>query len=134
MRTRPLDFVLCHSDIHVGNVLARDDGHISIVDWDQPLIAPKERDLMFIVGSAGAVAVSAENQAQFLRGYGTTEIDPVAFAYYRYDWVAQDAKEYGAMGFGLRDGSDDTRRDALLWMRRILGPNDALGAADKTAI
>jgi len=43
-------FVLCHSDIHGGNVLIDQSGSIFIVDWDEPIIAPKERDLMFIGG------------------------------------------------------------------------------------
>ncbi len=129
VQARALDFVLCHSDIHVANVLIGNDGRLFIVDWDQPLLAPRERDLMFIVGSAGVVAVSADDQARFLRGYGDAEIDPVAFAYYRYDWVVQDVGEFGLSGFGFQGGSDDTRRDAIQWVRAILGPGDALDAA-----
>jgi len=48
-------FVLCHSDIHVGNVLIHENSDIYIVDWDEPIIAPKERDLMFIGGGVGNV-------------------------------------------------------------------------------
>lgn len=44
------EFVLCHADIHGGNVLIGENGCIYIVDWDQPVMAPKERDLMFIGG------------------------------------------------------------------------------------
>ena len=43
-------FVLCHSDIHGGNVLLKGDNTIYVVDWDDPIMAPKERDLMFIGG------------------------------------------------------------------------------------
>ncbi len=43
-------FVLCHSDIHGGNVLIHENSDIYIVDWDEPIMAPKERDLMFIGG------------------------------------------------------------------------------------
>ena len=42
-------FVLCHSDLHAGNVLLRGE-ELYIVDWDNPLFAPKERDLMFFGG------------------------------------------------------------------------------------
>lgn len=31
-----------------GNVLISKNGSIYIVDWDQPVMAPKELDLMFI--------------------------------------------------------------------------------------
>lgn len=43
------EYVLCHSDIHGGNVLINRNDNIYIVDWDDPIMAPKERDLMFIV-------------------------------------------------------------------------------------
>jgi Putative homoserine kinase type II (protein kinase fold) len=48
-------FVLCHSDIHAGNVLIDKNNAIYIVDWDEPIMAPKERDLMFIGGGVGNV-------------------------------------------------------------------------------
>jgi spectinomycin phosphotransferase len=44
LQTKPLEFVLCHADIHGGNILIRTDGQppvLYIVDWDNPLLAPK---------------------------------------------------------------------------------------------
>ena len=41
-------FVLCHSDLHTGNVLVGAAGQPTIVDWDNPVFARKERDLMFV--------------------------------------------------------------------------------------
>ncbi len=41
-----------------------------MIDWDEALLAPKERDLMFIVnGTIGASVVRAEEEARFFRGY-----------------------------------------------------------------
>lgn len=48
-----IPFVLCHSDIHAGNVLISENDSIYIIDWDNPILAPKERDLMFIGGGVG---------------------------------------------------------------------------------
>jgi len=48
-------FVLCHSDIHGGNVLMDRNDVIYMVDWDDPIMAPKERDLMFIGGGVANV-------------------------------------------------------------------------------
>ena len=45
--------VLCHSDLHAGNVLIGADDALTVVDWDNPVFAPKERDLMFIGGGIG---------------------------------------------------------------------------------
>ena len=52
----PTLFVLCHSDIHGGNILIADTGELYVVDWDDPILAPKERDLMFIGGGSASTA------------------------------------------------------------------------------
>jgi spectinomycin phosphotransferase len=82
---RSAEKVLCHSDIHPGNLFIDTQGRLYIVDWDAPMLAPKERDLMFIGGGQGFMAASAQAEEQlFYRGYGPPQIDPIAFAYYRY--------------------------------------------------
>ncbi len=44
--------VLCHTDIHPGNLLLGANDALYIVDWDNPVLAPRERDLMLIGGCA----------------------------------------------------------------------------------
>ena len=51
LQSRPIEWVLCHADIHPGNLLITADEAFYIVDWDAPILAPKERDLMFIGGT-----------------------------------------------------------------------------------
>ncbi len=81
---RKHDFVLCHADIHPGNLFIDNTGRLYIVDWDYPALAPRERDLMFIGGGQGYVNVTdAEEEIRFFQSYGAVEIDPVAMAYYR---------------------------------------------------
>lgn len=84
LASRSPEWVLCHSDIHPGNLFIDEKGALFIVDWDSPMLAPKERDLMFIGGGQGYVGVTAqEEEMNFYRYYGQTPIDPVAMAYYR---------------------------------------------------
>lgn len=45
--------VVCHSDLHGNNVLVGADDALAVVDWDEPILAPKERDLMFVGGGVG---------------------------------------------------------------------------------
>ena len=71
------EFVLCHSDIHAGNLLIDANEHLYIVDWDNPILAPKERDLMFIGGGVGGIWYSAQEEALFYKGYGQAEINPI---------------------------------------------------------
>ena len=48
------------------------------------MLAPKERDLMFIGGGQGYVGRTAqEEEMLFYRNYGLSLVDPVALAYYR---------------------------------------------------
>ena len=84
MARRPLEFVLCHSDIHPGNLFLDGQGTLFIVDWDYPMLAPKERDLMFIGGGEGFKPYDAAHEERlFYRGYGPVQIDPLALAYFR---------------------------------------------------
>lgn len=83
-------FVLCHSDIHGGNVLMNENNIIYIVDWDDPIMAPKERDLMFIGGGVANVWNKPQEEEFFYRGYGKTEINRTILAYYRHERIVED--------------------------------------------
>ena len=86
MASRSVEFVLCHSDIHPGNLFIDAEGTLFIVVWDYPLLAPKERDLIFIGGGQGCKRYIAEQEEKlFYRGYVPSQIDPTAMAYYRYE-------------------------------------------------
>lgn len=88
-------FVLCHSDIHGGNVLLNGDDAIYIVDWDDPIMAPKERDLMFIGGGVANVWNKPHEEKLFYKGYGKTEINSTILAYYRHERIVEDIALYG---------------------------------------
>jgi spectinomycin phosphotransferase len=88
-------FVLCHADIHGGNVLIDGDNAIYIVDWDDPVMAPKERDLMFIGGGVANVWNKPHEEEFFYQGYGKTEINKAVLAYYRHERIVEDIAEYG---------------------------------------
>jgi spectinomycin phosphotransferase len=89
--------VLCHADIHTNNVVLDAGGAVWIVDWDDTVLAPKERDLMFVVGGGiNRALVGPREEELFLQGYGATTMDPLALTYYRYAWAVSDIGEYGA--------------------------------------
>lgn len=124
-------FVLCHADLHAGNVLLGANGELAIVDWDEPLFAPRERDLMFVGGGIGAVWNDAREASLFYDGYGPVEIDPFALAYYRYERIVADLAAYGAQIFDAQ-GSVEDREEGL---RQLMGqflPGGVVAIAHRT--
>nr|MBA3817058.1 aminoglycoside phosphotransferase family protein [Parachlamydiaceae bacterium] len=87
-------FVLCHSDIHGGNVLIHENSEIYIVDWDEPIMAPKERDLMFIGGGVANVWNKPLEEIFFYKGYGETKINSTILSYYRHERIVEDIAIY----------------------------------------
>lgn len=83
-------FVLCHGDIHGGNVLIDKKDHLYIVDWDDPMMAPKERDLMFVGGGVAHRWNQAHEIECFYQGYGTIDVNRTLLAYYRHERIVED--------------------------------------------
>jgi spectinomycin phosphotransferase len=92
LQSRSFELVLCHSDIHAGNLLLTPSGRLYIVDWDNPIFAPKERDLMLVGGSS--TWLNPRQAARFYQGYGLSAVDPVALAYYRCERIIWDFAAY----------------------------------------
>ncbi len=88
------DVVLCHTDAHPGNYLIADKGDLYLVDWDNPIFAPKERDLMFFGSGMIGSLPGGQEENWFYQGYGAAEIDQKAITYYRYERIIQDIAEF----------------------------------------
>lgn len=107
VREQSPEFVLCHSDIHGGNVLIDGSGSLYIVDWDEPIMAPKERDLMFIGGGVANVWNKPHEEDYFYKGYGKSPINRVILAYYRHERIVVDIAEYAQALLLTTDGGED---------------------------
>jgi spectinomycin phosphotransferase len=88
LQARSMELVLCHADIHAGNLLLGANDSLYIVDWDNPIFAPKEHDLTLVGGCS--TWSSSRGTALFFQGYGPAEIDVMALAYYRHERIVQD--------------------------------------------
>ncbi|SCX46029.1 aminoglycoside phosphotransferase family protein [Variovorax sp. EL159] len=128
---KQLPLVLCHSDIHAGNVLVGDDDRLCIVDWDTLVLAPKERDLMFIGGGVGNVWNQPQEEALFYQGYGPVDIDPVALAYYRYERITRDLLEICDQIFDTSASLED-REEGLRQMENQFLPDDVVAIAHRS--
>jgi spectinomycin phosphotransferase len=119
LQSRARPWVLCHADIHPGNLLlpTADNAKLYIVDWDNPLYAPRERDLA-LVGGTYAWRL-AKDAALFYRGYHCTlanpwdeadpqtKIDLAALCYYRCERIIVDIAEFCQLLLATSDGGDD---------------------------
>ncbi|MFN8496112.1 MAG: aminoglycoside phosphotransferase family protein [Caldilineaceae bacterium] len=130
LQQRTLPFVLCHADIHIANLLLDQANQMFVVDWDEVIFAPKERDLMFVVGTPiGKLGVTENAEALFLQGYDWPEVDPIALAYYRYEWVVQDIGELGKQVFVTQDHGEETKQNAVRGFRSMFEPGSVVDAA-----
>jgi len=119
------------SDLHARNVLLRSDDELVIIDWDEPILAPKERDLMFVGGGVGGIWNDPREADRFYKGCGPAEIDAVALAYYRYERIVADLAAYGERLFGTH-GSPEDWELSLRKVMDVFSPNNVIEIAHRT--
>ncbi|MBN9565648.1 MAG: aminoglycoside phosphotransferase family protein [Alphaproteobacteria bacterium] len=121
-------FVLCHEDIHGGNVLIDENNEIYIVDWDSSLMAPKERDLMFIGGGVGNVWNRQYEEELFYKGYGNVQVNRSMLAYYRHERVVEDIALFGE-SILFANASLDSKLENYHHFQAMFEPNGVVDIA-----
>lgn len=115
--------VLCHGDPHVLNVLLEGDEKVWLIDWDDVVLAPSERDLMFVIGGVLPFApVTPQEQSWFFAGYGSADLDPVRLAYYRCARALEDLVDPALQVVDIDRYSASERADALSIVRGVQSP------------
>lgn len=126
LQTRSQALVLCHSDLHAGNLLIDGRGALYIVDWDNPILAPRERDLMYPGGGQGFSGhTPQEEEVLFYQGYGPVQVDQAALAYYRYERIVQDIAIYCEQLLLTSEGGED-REQSLRYLESNFLPGGTL--------
>lgn len=141
LRAQPPEFVVCHSDIHAGNLLIETDdlietndligtdGALYLVDWDEPILAPKERDLMYIGGGLLASGLTPqEEETRFYRAYGSPPLNRTALAYYRYERIIQDIASF-CQELLLTNAGGADRAQSLRYLMSNFLPNGVIEIA-----
>jgi spectinomycin phosphotransferase len=125
--------VLCHADLHAGNVLVGTDGQLTILDWDSAMLALRERDLMFPGAAVAGRWSSLEDVAAFLRGYNVEppcyEPDQSAIAYFRCDRICEDIVVTSRQ---ILDRSRSDRALALSQLQAQFTPGDVMDSAERS--
>jgi len=114
VRTMRLAFVNCHGEPSPGNVLSSNDGEIHLLDWDDPIFAPKEKDLLFF----------KDNIEPVMKGYSVfardTVIDRDVMEFYGHMWNLGEIAYYG--GKILFEKHSDERNQ--IWLDNLKGAWD----------
>jgi spectinomycin phosphotransferase len=131
LQAQPAEFVVCHADLHAGNVLIEANGGLYIVDWDTLIRAPKERDLMYAGGGQFANRRTPEaEEALFYQGYGPTPVDQAALAFYRYERIVEDLAIYCEQLL-MRDAGGEDRAQSLQYFLSNFQPGGVIEIADR---
>lgn len=122
--------VLCHADLHAGNVLVGPGASVFLIDWDDMVLAPRERDLMFIGAGIGG-RWGREQPPGFAEGYGPVTVDPLRVAYYRHWRILQDLQEFHDLLLepGATARPPAQRRQALRYMAEQFAPGNVADCA-----
>lgn len=103
--------VICHADLHPSNIIRDHAGQVFIIDWDDVMLAPKERDFLF-VGDPPSDTSPRAGGAPFFQGYGQVEIDWAALTYYRCERVVTDVIEFGNEVFSRDDLGPESKAES----------------------
>ena len=111
LQSRPFPSVICHADLHARNLIRDRAGQVFVIDWDEVMLAPKERDFIF---------VRHPHADAFFHGYGQAEIDWVALTYYLWERVVQDLIECTHNVCFREDWGEESRAEAVQLLDVIL--------------
>jgi spectinomycin phosphotransferase len=134
LRHRSVARVLCHADIHAANILVRDGGGIALVDWDGPMIAPRERDLLFVIGSRIARRVEPHEETWFFEGYGDVPVDQEAIVFYRYERILEDVAEFAREVLDDPATTDATRLAHTALVDGFFAPDGIVQTAESVVV
>ena len=114
-----INYCLCHGDIHAGNIYLTSNNQFYVVDWDTLIMAPKERDLMFIGGGIANKWNKKMEENYFYKGYGNkNNVNKTILEYYRLERIIEDIVEFYEQYFekGINENNQRIIMELLMSM------------------
>ena len=104
--------VVCHTDLHGGNLMTDCNGILYILDWENALIAPPEHDLFFFAGEKGFWELFWPH---YTSQFPAASIDPEILRFYFYRRALEDVADFI---FRILRGENSPERDQqeIEWM------------------
>ena len=115
------EMVVCHTDIHGGNMMLDPQGELYILDWENAMIAPPEHDLFaFIEDPRFPVFVSA-----YERAYRQVDLHAEVFGFYFYRRNLEDLADWVLRILHSSHGEEQDMDD-VGWVRHSIAEWDSL--------
>jgi spectinomycin phosphotransferase len=99
-------WVVTHGEPHEGNVVRGPEGSLHLVDWDTTLLAPRERDLGFVLDD------ELSGWDEYAEAAGGATLDEEALRLFRDWWVLSDVAVFVAV---FRRPHVDDENTAASW-------------------
>jgi len=130
LRARQAPGVVCHADPHLNNVLLGDDGQVWLIDWDDATLAPRELDLMLLLGGMGKFGPRTEEEHSLLfGGYGPVEPDHDLVVYFRCRRAIEDVCDWAVQSLDAERWTVPEREEFLEIVRSTLRPDGIVALA-----
>jgi len=104
--------VICHTDLHGGNLMTDEQGTLYILDWENALTAPPEHDLFFFAGENGFWELFWPHYA---RHFPAASIDPELLRFYFYRRALEDIADF-IFRILRRENNPERDQQELDWM------------------
>ena len=95
------------------------------------MLAPRERDLLFVIGSRIARDVEPHEETWFFEGYGDVPVDPEAIVYYRYERILEDIGEIARSVFEDGESSLSSHASEVDLAESFFGPGGILETVEQ---
>lgn len=88
IRLKKEDYVICHCDpIHLNLIINGEE--VSIIDWDDARLAPKEQDLWFYLNTRAPIFLNAYRET-----YGSFKLNTNVISFYFYNRFLDDLRDW----------------------------------------
>ena len=121
LRTRSGPRVICHADLHPSNLIRDRVGRVFLIDWDDVMLAPRERDFLFI-GDPPTTDAAPESGSPFFQGDGPAKVDWVALTHYRFERIVQDVIECAQNVYFRDDLGEDAKATVAPMFADLFAP------------
>lgn len=100
--------VICHTDLHGGNMILDPQGGLHLVDWENAVFAPPEHDLHFFVWEERFWDLFLP---RYQRAFRPVSLDAATFGFYFYRRNLEDLAEWVVRILYEENGEEQDRED-----------------------